>query len=115
MPRKAQAGEVNKSAEIRSLLKANPKITAKEATDTLAQRGIKISPNLFYFIKGRMKGSKVRRRKMRRNIAHIMTANGAMPKPASGDVLATIKKIKGLAAEVGGLRKLQALIEELSE
>jgi hypothetical protein len=115
MPRKAQVGEVNKSAEIRALLKANSKITAKEAADTLAQRGIRISPNLFYFIKGRMKGSQVRRRKMRHNVANIMTANGAMPKPASGNVLATIKKIKGLAAEVGGLRRLQALVEELSQ
>jgi hypothetical protein len=115
MPRKAQAGEVNKPAEIRSLLKANPKITAKEAAQTLAQRGIRISPNLFYFIKGRMKGIKVPRRKMRRNVAQIMTANGAMPKAASSDVLATIKKIKGLASEVGGLRRLRALVEELSE
>ena len=31
------------------------------------------------------------------------------------DVLATIKKVKGLAAEVGGLRKLKALVEALSE
>jgi hypothetical protein len=115
MPRKAQAGEVNKSAEVRALLKANPKITAKEAADALAQRGIRISPNLFYFIKGRMKGSKARRRKMRHNVADIMTANGAMPKPSSDNVLATIKKIKGLAAEVGGLRKLQALVEELGD
>ena len=82
MPRKAQGGEVNKSAEIRALLKANPKITAKEAADTLAQRGIRISANWFYFIKGRMKGSKVRRRRMRHNVANIMTANGAMAKPA---------------------------------
>jgi hypothetical protein len=115
MAKKApQAVEVNKSAEIRALLKANPKITAKEVADTLAQRGIKISPNLFYFIKGRLTGRKGRRRMMRQNMANITTANGAVAKPASGDVLATIKKIKGLAAEVGGLKKLMALVEALS-
>jgi hypothetical protein len=115
MAKKAQAGEVNKSAEIRALLKANPKITAKEVADTLALRGIRISPNLFYFIKGRMKGSKVRRRKRRQNVANIMATSGATAKPTSGDVLVTIKKIKGLAAEVGGLRRLRALVEALSE
>jgi hypothetical protein len=34
---------------------------------------------------------------------------------ARSDVLATIKKVKGLAAEVGGMRKLVALVEALSE
>ena|SRR5947207_1739204 len=78
MARKRQVGEVNKSEEFRQLLKANPNITASEAVSALAGRGIKAGPDLFYFVKGKMKGRKGRRRKMRRKVASVM-ANGAMP------------------------------------
>jgi hypothetical protein len=107
MARKLKEGEVNKSQEIRDLLTLNPKIKASEAVAQLAQRGIKIAPGLFYFIKGRMG----RRRKQRRHVEAGATAGITR----NGDVLATIKKIKGLAGEVGGLKKLKALVEELSE
>jgi hypothetical protein len=109
MPRKAQ-GEVNKSAAIRELIKQNPKVKVDEVVATLAKQGIKVSPNLFYFVKGKLKGRKGRRKQIRQNVATVM-ANGA----AHGDVLGTIKKVKGLAAEVGGLKKLAALVEALSE
>ena len=112
--RKGQTGEVNKSEEIRQLLKANPKITATEVINTLGQKGIKVNPSLFYFTKGKMKGRKGRRRQIRRNVANVMGSNGATT-TATSDVLATIKKVKGLAAEVGGLKKLTALVEALSE
>ena len=42
-----QKNGVNKSEEIRQLLKANPKITAKEVTDALSAKGIKVSGKLF--------------------------------------------------------------------
>jgi hypothetical protein len=115
MAKKAHAGEVNKSAEIRGLLKANPKITANEVIDTLGHRGIKVGASLFYFTKGKMKGRNGRRRQIRQNVASVIGASGTAPGATSGDVLATIKKVKGLAAEVGGLRKLLALVEALSE
>ena len=44
---------VNKSEEIRMLIKANPEIVVKEAVAKLAEKGIKISKALFYFTKGR--------------------------------------------------------------
>jgi hypothetical protein len=115
MARKGQAGDVNKSEEIRQLIKANPKITATEAVNTLAERGIEIGPGLFYFNKGKMKGRRGRRRKIQRKVATVMS-NGAMAAtPAKSDVLGTIKKVKGLAVEVGGLRKLAELVAALSE
>jgi hypothetical protein len=113
MARKGQTGEVNKSEEIRRLLKVNPTITATEAIDTLAKRGITVASSLFYFTKGKMKGRKGRRRKIQREVASVM-GNGTTT-TATSDVLATIKKVKGLAAEVGGLKKLTALVEALSE
>jgi len=115
MAKKAKSGEVNKSEAIRQLLKANPQIAASEVVSTLAGRGIKVTPNLYYFIKGNMSGRKGRRRKIKRKVASVM-GNGEMAAtPANSDVLATIKKVKGLAAEVGGLRKLADLVAALRE
>jgi hypothetical protein len=112
MPRAAKSSDVNKSEELRKLIKANPQISVKEAVETLGQRGIKVIASQFYFVKGKMKGIKGRRRKIRRNVAAAMSTNGTSM--SSGDVLATIKKVKGLAVEVGGLKKLAALVEALS-
>ena len=116
MARKSsKPGEVNKAAEMRELLKQNPDITASEAIATLAKRGIKVIPTTYYFAKGRMLGKKARRKKARRmveNVAATMSSNG----PAkTSDVVATILKVKHLAAEVGGLKKLNSLIEALGE
>jgi hypothetical protein len=115
MARKGQAGEVNKSHEIRQLIKANPGISANEAVDTLAQRGIQIDPGLFYFNKGKLLGKKGRRRKIRRKVESVMSNGERSTPPAKSDVIGTIKKVKGLAAEVGGLKKLAELVAALSE
>jgi hypothetical protein len=101
MPKK-KAG-VNKSEEIRQLLKTNPKMPAKEIVSTLAGRGIKVANTLVYFVKGHMKGKKGRRK------ARQMVATG------TSDPVATISKVKNLASEVGGLRQLKALVDALSE
>jgi hypothetical protein len=117
MAKKTKSGEVNKSAEIRELLKQNPEISANEAIATLAKKGIKIQSTLFYFNKGRLKGRKGRRKKARQMVANVtatMSNNGAAPK-STGDVVATILKVKHLAADVGGLKKLRALVEALGE
>jgi hypothetical protein len=117
MAKKSKSGEVNKSAEIRALLTHNPASTAKEVIDTLAGRGIKVDPSLFYFTKGKMKGRKGRRKKARQMVAKVgatMGANGVVP-AKTGDVIATILKVKHLAAEVGGLKKLKALVEALGD
>ena len=115
MAKKRQAGEVNKSEEIRQLIKANPSITAPEAVSSLAGRGIKINTGLFYFNKGKMKGMRGRRRQMRRKVASVMSNGATTAAPAKSDVLGTIKKVKAVAAEVGGLRKLADLVAALSE
>ena len=60
-----QKNGVNKSDEIRQLLKANPEIGVQEAKAALGAKGIEISDNLYYFVKshpkkrkgGRPKGS----------------------------------------------------------
>jgi hypothetical protein len=103
-----QKNEVNKSEEIRQLLRANPKITAKEVVATLGAKGIKVSEHLYYFVKGHMKG---RKKKARTMVANVATAAHT----SRSDALSTILKIKKLAEEVGGLKTLKALVDALSE
>ena len=107
------ARTLNKSAEIRELLKQKPDIATSEAIATLGARGIKITPTMFYFNKGKLQGKKGRHRKARQMVANVtatMSSNG--PTKAT-DVISTILKVKHLAAEVGGLKKLRGLIDAL--
>jgi predicted PP-loop superfamily ATPase len=101
-------GGVNKSAAIRELYKQNPEIKVKEVVSSLETKGIKVSDNLVYLIKGKLKGEKKRRRQVNRNAASVAKASGNI------DAVATIIKVKALAVEVGGLNTLKALVEALS-
>src|SRR5450755_2379260 len=116
MARKSsKPGEVNKSQAIRELLTKKPGATAAEAIATLGERGIKVDSSLYYFIRGKMSGKKGRRKKARQmveNVTATMSSDGAAP-TKTGDVVAMILKVKHLAAEVGGLKKLKALVEAL--
>ena len=125
MAKKAQDGEANKSQAIRDLLKEKPGIKASEAVAALLEKGITVTPSLFYMVKGNVAGRKSRRRKNKRKAVQLMTAsaNGdasgttvaATSATQKSDALATIRKIKALAADVGGLRTLKALVDALSE
>lgn len=99
---------VNKSEEVRQLLKANPAITFKEVSETLAGKGIKIAPNLFYFVKGKMKGRKQRAK-------GVVTKVTASTHGSRSDAVSMILKVKALAGEVGGMKTLRALVDALSE
>jgi hypothetical protein len=103
-----QKTDVNKSDEIRQLFNSNPKMPVSEVRSTLAARGIKVSDNLVYYVKGKMKGRKGRQKHVRQMVARV-TATG------NTDPVATIIKVKRWANEVGGLRKLKALVDALSE
>jgi len=105
-----QKNGVNKSEEIRQLLKANPKITAKEVTDALGAKGVKVSGKLFYLVKGKMLGRQAHKKKARKMVAKVAESTGS----SSADALSTILKIKSWANEVG-MKKLRALVEALSD
>ena len=114
-------GEVSKSQSIRDLLKVKPSISAKDAVAALAEKGIKIKLGLFYLVKGNVAGRKGRRKKNKQKAVTMMTAstNGdamtTLPAKGKSDALGMIRKIKGLAAEVGGLRSLAELVEVLRD
>jgi len=113
---KKTKGEVNRSAAIRDLFKVKPDITAREAIAALAAKGITISDHLYYKVKGKMAGRKRRRRKAHRKAMGIVVAAGTTNAPiVKSDALATIRKVKTAAVEVGGLRTLKAIVDALSD
>jgi hypothetical protein len=102
---------VNKSEEIRKMLRENPKVTAKEVCDTLGAKGIKISPKLYYLVKGDMLGKQAQKRRAQTKAAKAAASTGN----GSTDVVSLIVKVKSWANEVGGLQRLKALVDALSE
>jgi hypothetical protein len=105
----SQKNGVNKSEVIRQLLKANPKITAKEVGAALEAKGIKASQKLYYLVKGKILGRQAHKNKARKVVAKVAASTG------NADALSTILKVKSWANEVGGMKKLKALVEALSE
>jgi hypothetical protein len=102
---------VNRSEEIRQVLKANPTISLKGATAELAKKGIEVSTGLFYFVKGQMKGRKARKTKAQNTVTKVTeTTHGTRT-----DAVSTILKVKACAREVGGMKALKALVEALSD
>ncbi len=119
MARKSKNG-VNKSAAIRELLKENSEIKAQDAVVALGAKGITIAPGLFYIVKGKIAGRKRRRRRVMRKAVDVASASGgdgmiAADGTKKSSALATIRKVKAVAAEVGGMRHLKELIDALSE
>ena len=80
----------------------------KEVVATLAGRGIKVADTLVYYVKGKMKGRQGRHKKAQRMVANV-AATG------NNDPVKTILKVNGWANEVGGMKKLKALVDALSE
>src|ERR1700757_380894 len=103
-----QKSDVNKSEEIRQLFRSNPEMPVKEVVSTLAGRGIKVADNQVYFVKGKMAGRKGRHQKAQRMVANVAAKGNTDP-------VKTILMVKGWATEVGGLKKLKALVDALSE
>jgi hypothetical protein len=99
---------VNKSEEIRQVLKANPQMPARDVISTLAAKGVDVADSLVYFVKGKMKGRQSRHKKARQLVTNLAATGNADP-------VATILKVKRWASEVGGLKKLKALVDALSD
>jgi hypothetical protein len=72
-------------------------------------KGIKVKEGLVYAVKGYLKGRKGRHKKARQMVEKVAVTTG------NGDAVKTILKIKSWASEVGGMKKLKALVDALSE
>jgi hypothetical protein len=99
---------VNRSEEIRQLLKTNPQIPTKDIISTLAAKGVHVADSLIYFVKGQMKGRQARHKKARQLVTNVAATGNVDP-------VATILKVKRWASEVGGLKKLKALVDALND
>ena len=107
MPEKTRDG-INRSAAIRELYRENPAMKVKEVIAALGTKGITVSDNLIYLVKGKLKGEKKHRRDVHRNAVNVATSSN------KGDAVKTILKVKALASDVGGLDTLKALVDALS-
>src|SRR2546422_256397 len=94
--------KTNKSQAIRDLLAAKPEMTAKEVLAALAAKGLKVTDNLVYYIKGKMKAKTLRRKRV------VRAARAAS---ANGDPIALVRDVKALAGRSGGIGKLKELVE----
>src|SRR5207237_560188 len=83
----------NKSQAIRDLLAARPEMSVKEVLAALADKGLKVTGNLVYFIKGKMKAKTQRRKRV------VRAARAAS---SNGDPVTLIREVKALAGRAGG-------------
>ncbi len=125
----SKSAVVNKSEEIRNILKANPKIAVKDVVEMLAERKIDVGANLVYLIRGKMPTRRLspargRPRKVSKGSAATNGSNGHVPAvPAAaaaapvlrkdGDVSGVVRRIKTFAGEFGGLKGLKNLVDVL--
>ena len=106
MPRGKKQGSLSQA--IREVLEQSPKLTAKEVVEQLGQKGTKVTPGLVYMVKGGMKQSSARRK---RKAARMAQAVGTS---SPADPVALIRRVKELAHEAGGMKKLEELIAVLA-
>ena len=115
----ASADKPNKSQAVRGLLTENPKLSVDEVISTMTAKGIEVKRGLIYLVKSDMKSKK--RRQAKEEVATEMvtatkkTVSASTSSNGATDALATIKQVKGLAAELGGMKSLKALVDALSE
>ncbi len=133
MKTKQATQQVNKSEAIRQCIREGY-ATVGGVIETLRLRGIRVKPGLVYLVRSQDK-AKARRRKIERRHAKLVAnpivvnsqgevASGQVRVTAASvvsapkllqDPVAIVRKIRATAAEVGGMRKLLALIEALSD
>lgn len=103
--------KVNKSAVIRALYAANPKLPVKHAVEQLAKEGIKVAASQVYFVlggsRGKAKGKADRKRRA------VAASEKARQKTGTAYPLSVITDAMAMAERAGGLANLKRLIEVL--
>ena len=98
---------VNKSAEVRAILARDSHTPVRDIVANLAQRGIKIHPNLVYLIKSKARAG---RRKQKRQKALENSKSLGIADPVE-----LILEARRLAEKAGGMRHLKQLVDVLAE
>jgi hypothetical protein len=100
-------GKVNKSQAIRDFFSANPRADSKTVVAGLADKGVKVSPTMVYYIKSKLGHAK--RRARRESLALSSRKSGA------ANPVEIVLRVKDLARDVGGVKHLKQLVDLLAE
>jgi hypothetical protein len=94
-------GKVNKSQAIREMFAQDPKMGSKAVIGGLAEKGVKVSSTMVYYVRSKMKQAK--RKERRDRVA------------ATANPVELVLRVKDLAREVGGIKHLKQLVDLLAE
>jgi hypothetical protein len=106
MVKKESAGNgkpANKSQAIRDLFAEEPKADSKTVIARLAERGVKVSPTMVYYVRSKLGQAK------RDRVA------ASSRQTAAANSVEVVIRVKDLAREVGGIRNLKQLVDLLAE
>jgi hypothetical protein len=98
---------VNKSQAIRDLFAVNPKADSKTVIAQLAEKGIKVSPTMVYYVRSKQK---LANRKAKRERVAESSRQTGIKNPVE-----LVLRVKDLAREVGGIKSLKQLVDLLAE
>ena len=101
------AQSVNKSEAIRNLFAENPKADTKVVIARLAEKGVKVSPTMVYYIRSKQRLAK--RKAKRAQVAESSRKSGAV------NPVELVLRVKDIAREVGGIRNLKQLVDLLAD
>lgn len=105
---KAENGKLtNKSQAIRDVFAETPTADTKTVIAKVAEKGLKVSPTMVYFVRSKL-GQAKRKEKRER------VAESSRQTPAKNPV-EIVLRVKELAREVGGYKYLKQLVDLLVE
>ena len=110
MPKAETSGRgqsVNKSQAIRNVFAADPKADSKTVIARLAEKQIKVSPTMVYYVRSKMGQAK---RRAKRELVAESSRQMAAKNPVE-----IVLRVKDLAREVGGIKHLKQLVDLLAE
>ena len=104
--------KVNKSQLVRDMLQMSPELSVAAIVKAMNDQGHKITPNLVYFLRGKMSAKKARKKRVVKAAKVAASNNGEATKT---DTLTMIRAVKDLAQKAGGYEKLMELVNALAD
>ena len=103
----SENGKVNKSQAVRDLFAEDPKMDSKSVIGKLAEKGVKVSPTMVYYVRSKMKLAKQKAKRER--------AAASSRQSGAKDPVELVLRVKDMAREVGGIKHLKQLVDLLAE
>jgi hypothetical protein len=98
---------VNKSQAIRDVFAEDPKAQTQAVIDRLAEKGVRVSPTMVYYVRSKQRLAK--RKAKRARVAESSQKTGI------ANPVELVLRVKDMAREVGGIRHLKQLVDLLAE